>query len=191
VNGSGHDCAADGTLALGDACAPAADNCIHGTQCVADPTTPTLAVCRQICHTDADCTQAAPAGESGNGPHCLITLSANMCGSAALCTIACNPVLAAGASGCASGLACTISSTPAVVAYTDCYLSSSSTNMPGSSCSIPQNGCAPGSFCDLASGSGICRQICRNGMSSDCSMYSCSAVPGSTGLGLCCPPAGC
>jgi formylglycine-generating enzyme required for sulfatase activity len=184
VNGSGQSCTSDGTIALGQLCNAAADDCIHGTQCIADATTPTLAICRQLCSSDADCTQAAPAGESGNVAHCLITLS-----SAKLCTIACNPVPAAGASGCASGLACTLASAPSVAAYTDCYLSASSTNMPGSSCSVPQNACASGSFCPQ--GSGICRQICRSGIPSDCSMYSCAALPGSTGLGDCCPPSGC
>jgi hypothetical protein len=187
VNGSSQGCTADGTVALGQACNAAADDCVHGTQCIADPTTPTLAVCRQLCNTDADCTQAAPAGESGNVAHCLLTLSS----AGKLCTLACNPVLAAGASGCPSGLACTLSSSPSVVAYTDCYLAAS-TNVPGSSCSLPQNACATGSFCaGSAQGTGTCRQLCRNGMPSDCSMYSCAALPGSTGLGDCCPPSGC
>jgi hypothetical protein len=187
VNSSGPGCAADGTVALGQACNAAADDCIHGTLCIADPTTPSLAICRQLCRTDADCTQAAPAGELGNVAHCLITLS-----SAKLCTVACNPVLAAGASGCASGLACTLTTSPMVATYTDCYLSDSSANMPGSSCSIPQNGCAPGAYCaNAAQGSGTCRQACRSGVPSDCSMYSCAALAGSTGLGDCCPPSGC
>jgi formylglycine-generating enzyme required for sulfatase activity len=187
VTGLGQNCIADGTIALGQPCNMTTDDCIHGTQCQADPTTPTLAVCRQLCNTDADCTQPAPAGEPGNIAHCLLTFDP-----ARLCTIACNPVVAAGGSGCASGLACTTSGTATLGAYTDCYLPDSSSNMPGSSCSLPQNGCAAGSFCAHASqGMGICREICRTGMPSDCSMYSCSALPGSTGLGDCCPPGGC
>jgi formylglycine-generating enzyme required for sulfatase activity len=187
VTSSGQGCIADGTVALGQACNMTADDCIHGMQCIADPTTPTLAVCRRLCNSDADCTQPTPAGEPGNVPHCLLTLDA-----AKVCTIACNPVLAAGGSGCASGLACTVSGTVAVGAYTDCYLSDGSSNLPGSSCSLPQNGCAPGSFCAHASqGTGTCREICRTGTPSDCSMYTCSALPGATDLGECCPPGGC
>jgi hypothetical protein len=187
VTAVGQGCIPDGTVALGQSCNMTADDCIHGTQCIADPTTPTVAVCRQLCNTDADCTQPAPAGEAANVPRCLLTLD-----SAHVCTIACNPVLAAGDSGCVSGLACTVSGTVAVGAYTDCYLSDSSSNLPGSSCSLPQNGCAPGSFCAHASqGMGTCREICRTGVAGDCTMYSCSALPGATGLGDCCPPGGC
>ena len=98
-------CFTNGTIGNGMLCALSGfDDCAAPDICVGDGVGH---VCRQVCGVDSDCTApAVPVGttpEPGNLAHCLITLTSS---TFSTCTLACNPVTKAGASGCPAGYAC-------------------------------------------------------------------------------------
>src|SRR5439155_16814185 len=98
------------------------------------------------CAADADCTQAPVASggtaEPNNKAHCLLTLTGT---TAKLCSFACNPVSAAGASGCATGLACQTFASMTIPEFTDC--SPAGAALDGGNCPNGNSDCAPGFGC--------------------------------------------
>jgi hypothetical protein len=175
---NGSFCAADGTAMAGEACSGVPDNCVHGTVCVGG-------VCHPLCSSDADCTQPAV---NSVAPRCTVPLPGLL---NKACTIACNPVLNAGASLCPTGTACVYTPSPTSEA-TDCAPPGSDTE--GTSCTNSTQ-CGANLTCILnGAPPSLCRAVCRNGMSGDmkgdCSgSDTCQAV--GTQYGVCCPSGGC
>ena len=190
-------CEPNGTIASGQACGQNIGNCSAGSLCIQDSQTATTDLCHQFCSTDANCTAAAvPAGstaEPNNVGHCALGLTGT---SATVCTIPCNPVTAAGASGCPTGTGCQFGGTQTIAELTNCGTVGTGTD--GTVCADDTT-CAGGFFCLITSAdagaTGLCREVCRATTNTDCSGsgYTCVSPGGVTNpmFGLCCPAAGC
>jgi hypothetical protein len=169
------------------------DDCVAGDLCSADAqNAPTL--CQQFCSTDTDCKQPAVASGSTAEPknvgHCLIGLQGS---SYQLCTVACNPVPAAGASGCPTGLNCEVAATSSIPELTACR--SPGMVAEGATCSSAAP-CAAGLVCVGASAAALhCRAVCRAGMNADCTIAGDTCAVSSSianpMFGACCPASGC
>jgi hypothetical protein len=179
-------CIANGNKVTGQACgAGGSDDCVAGDICSVDDAAATTFMCRAFCFSDADCTQpAAPPGPP-NIAHCLITFA----GGAKACTVACNPVLAAGASGCPGSLGCIYGGAAGIPELTDCETVGVGGN--GANCTSTAD-CASGYACVGGGATGHCRQVCRDGNDNDCTAggftYLCFP-PSSTAtpmFGFCC-----
>jgi hypothetical protein len=129
-----------------------------------------------------------------NVGHCLLGLTGT---SATVCTIPCNPVTAAGASGCPTGTGCTGGGTQTIPEFTTCATVGTGTD--GTTCT-GDSSCASGYVCLQTTNAdggtaATCRQICRSGTNTDCSTsgYTCAAPSGVTNpmFGFCCPSSGC
>jgi hypothetical protein len=180
----------NGTVGDGMLCASTGfDDCAAPDICVGDGFGH---VCRQVCGVDADCSQRAVAAgatsEPGNVPRCLITLVSS---TFSVCTVACNPVSKAGASGCPQGYACGYFHTAAVPELTDCE--PPGTLGEGGDCTT--TGCAGGLVCVSTATTNRCRQLCRTATNADCDVAgdTCVAPSGITSpmFGFCCAPTGC
>jgi hypothetical protein len=171
---NGSFCAPDGTAMPGEACSGTPDNCVHGSVCVGG-------VCHALCASDADCKQPAV---NSVAPSCSLPLPGVI---NKACTIACNPVAAAGDSQCPTGTTCVYTPSPTSEA-TDCAPPGSDTE--GTSCTNSTQ-CGANLTCILnGAPPSLCRAVCRNGMASDCpSGDNCQSV--GTQYGVCCPSAGC
>jgi hypothetical protein len=167
-------CVPDGTVAAGAACSGAPDDCVHGSVCVGG-------VCHVLCRNDGDCTQPAV---NGVAPRCAVPLPGVV---NQACTIACNPVAAAGASRCPSGTACVYTPSPTAEA-TDCTQPGS--DAEGAACDNSTQ-CGPNLTCILnGAPPSSCRAVCRNGVTGDCpANHSCQTVGAQ--YGVCCPMSGC
>jgi hypothetical protein len=182
-------CAADGDRQLGGVCDPAPDNCVASTICIPDYGRGSQAdnmMCRQFCNSDADCKQAAPQGEVTNKPRC--TLAVAMTG-LRVCTVACNPVNAAGPSGCPGEWFCNVSATDA----TDCRYNFGDGTPEGFGCN-DNSDCGNGRSCVENGSAKLCRQNCRAANSGDCTDVAgatCKLPTGAVMFGVCCPPGGC
>ncbi len=191
---SGNTCAANGNKTTGQGCGTGGtDDCVAGDLCSSDSASGTF-VCRAFCAADSDCKQAAvPVGgtsEPKNIAYCLVTF---MNTTAKACTVACNPVTKAGATGCPTGLACIYGGTATIPELTDCATPGAGAD--GATCTDTTN-CAAGFVCvGAAGGTAHCRQVCRNATPGDCNGagYLCDAPNGVTNpmFGFCCPGAGC
>jgi hypothetical protein len=189
----GNVCVAQGTVTLGESCsfsATSVDDCVGGEVCVAE--TASVATCHEFCTSDSDCTQPAVASggtaEPSNVGHCLLQLGQS---AVSVCTVACNPVTAAGASGCAPGTACAVGITSAMIEVTDCE--AAGMGAEGATCTFSRD-CAPGLACIDNGATSHCRQVCRTGVTSDCSITTdVCFILGASNLmfGACCPAAGC
>jgi hypothetical protein len=183
-------CFPAGTVGDGRICAVTGfDDCASPDICVGDGTGH---LCREACNLGADCRQTAVASgttaEPNNLGRCLISLTGS---STKVCTFACNPVTAAGASGCPSGYACLYFQTTPVPEATDCEPAGA----------VGENGdcttadCAPGLVCVSAGSTNRCRQICRTGNNADCAVAgdTCLIPTGVTTpmFGFCCAASGC
>jgi hypothetical protein len=194
VAASGTQCLSNGTVATGMVCGTLnADDCLAGNLCSGDVTGSTE-LCRQFCKVDGDCTQAAvPAGataEPGNVARCIVTYTGT---TAMTCTVACNPVTKAGASGCPTGLACVYGGTTTIPELTDCVTPGAT--VEGGVCTDSST-CAAGLVCvGPTSGTAHCRQVCRHNNPADCTdpSYACAqpASPANPMFGFCCPSGGC
>jgi hypothetical protein len=179
-------CVPNGTVMTGGACGPQ-DNCVAGNLCTYDGT---HEICREFCAGDSDCKQAAvPSGttpEPGNVAHCAVTITGT---SWKVCSVACNPVAAAGPSGCASGMGCTYYTTTAGE-VTNCW--TAGTSQEGTACTYTSD-CAPGLVCLNNGTSAHCRAVCRNATPSDCLAGDVCVQPGVSMpmFGFCCPKGGC
>jgi len=194
LESSGSTCITDGTKGNGQLCGPASDDCAKGNLCTVESAS--LLQCRQFCAADSDCKQGAAPGGAQNTPHCLLTFTGT---TAKVCTVACNPVLAAGASGCATGLGCQVFATATIPEATDCALAGAGGD--GADCTT--NGtsdCQGGFTCVQVTGTGgtvvnHCRKVCRQGMAgTDCAGqagYACRVATGTTMFGFCCAGTGC
>jgi hypothetical protein len=158
----------------GAACSGAPDNCVHGSVCVGG-------VCHALCSSDADCKQPAV---NSVAPRCTLPLPGVI---NKACTIACNPVAAAGDSQCPSGSAC-VYTPSATNEATDCAPPGS--DGEGTACDNSTQ-CAANLTCILnGAPPSLCRAVCRNGVAGDCpAMSSCQSV--GTQYGVCCPQGGC
>jgi len=182
-------CVPTGTVTTGGACGPV-DDCVAGDLCTSDGTSEE---CREFCNTDSDCKQPAVASgstpEPGNVGHCLITIPGT---SYELCSIACNPVTAAGASGCAAGLGCIYSGATGVPELTDCE--TLGTGAEGAACTSTAD-CAAGLACLNNGTTSYCRTVCRSGTNADCTVAGdvCWPPGGVTNpmFGFCCSSTGC
>jgi hypothetical protein len=194
LGATGTTCLSNGNKATGQQCGTGgADDCVAGDLCSVDSMTATTDMCREFCNTDTDCHQpAAPAGataEPKNGPHCIITFTGT---TAKACTVPCNPVTRAGASGCPGTLACVYGGTATIPELTDC--STPGSKLDGAVCADSSE-CANGLVCVGSAATYHCRQVCRNATPGDCSGagYLCAVPAGVTApmFGFCCPGAGC
>src|SRR5262249_21669019 len=143
------------TIGLGMFCALSGfDDCAAPDICVTDGVGH---VCRQVCAVDGDCTQppasAGPTAEPRNVGRCLLTLTSS---TFLTCTIACNPVTKAGASGCPTGYACGYFSTSSVPELTDCEPTGSLAE--GGDCTSAN--CGAGLVCVSTATTNRCRQVC-------------------------------
>ncbi len=189
-----NTCSSDGDKAPGAICgAASSDDCLKGSLCTQEATG--LDQCRPFCNADTDCKQAAQGGVATNVGHCLVTLSMS---TAKVCTIACQPVTKAGASGCATGLGCEVFGDTATTQATDCAKLGAGGD--GADCTTNKTAdCAPGSVCvGVTSGATTlyhCRLVCRSNTASDCPAggYQCLAPTGVTtpAWGFCCPSGNC
>ena len=183
-------CFTNGTIGRGMTCALSGfDDCAAPDICVGDGVGH---VCRQVCGVSADCTQpafsAGPTAEPGNVAFCLIALTSS---TFSTCTLACNPVPKAGASGCPTGYACGYFHTSAVPELTDCEPMGSVAE--GGDCT--STACGAGLVCVSTSTTNRCRQVCRAGTTADCDVAgdTCVAPSGITSpmFGFCCAATGC
>jgi hypothetical protein len=192
-----NECVPDGNKATGNICGTMqSDDCVHSNLCIGESAT--LNQCRQSCATDTDCKQPAAGGVASNTGHCLITLTGS---TVKVCTVACQPAPAAGASGCSTGLACQIygyMSGGLNLQGTDCAAGGAGAD--GANCATNGNGdCAAGFGCvSVTSGSTTvskCRRLCRLASgNADClsGAPTCSAPTGNNpSWGFCCPSGGC
>jgi len=188
-------CITDGNKGNGQLCGPAADDCVKGTLCTQESAS--LLQCRQFCNVDSDCKQVAAPGGAQNLPHCLLTFTGV---TAKVCTVACNPVLAAGASGCAAGLGCQVFATATIPEATDCSLPGAGGD--GADCTAKGTAdCQAGFTCVQVTNpttgaiANHCRRVCRQGMAgTDCAGqagYACRVATGTTMFGFCCAGSGC
>lgn len=181
-------CVPQGTVATGQLCsynATMGDDCVGGDTCVL--VTPTLTTCHEFCATDSDCKQPAVASGSTAEPtnvgHCILQLSGT---NDSICTVACNPVTAAGASGCAASLSCFVGVNASLIELTDCE--GAGTGTDGTVCTSSAD-CATGFTCVNNGTASYCRQVCRSGMQSDCGIATdtCYALNASNAMfGVCC-----
>jgi hypothetical protein len=188
-------CASNGNKTPGQQCGTAgADDCIAGDLCTADAPSPAPAICRGFCSTDANCSMTpVPSGatpEPANISHCTITITGT---GDKVCTVPCNPVNAAGASGCVAGQGCVYGGATGVPELTDCETAGTGTD--NFNCTRPSD-CANGFACVGAPGMTRCRQVCRAGNDNDCANIFdiCYAPAGVTSpmFGFCCDAlAGC
>lgn len=188
-------CLSDGNKANGQICGPTTDDCVKGTLCTGE--TASLSQCRQFCIADGDCKQAA-IGPTGNIPHCIIGITGAM---QEVCTVACNPVLAAGASGCGAGLACQVFRTMAIPQATDCSVGGAGGD--AADCKVNGNrDCMAGFGCVSVTNmttmvtESRCRKLCRAAPNtpSDCNPlvgYGCVGPGTNPMYGFCCPTTGC
>jgi hypothetical protein len=183
-------CFTNGTVGDGTLCGSTGfDDCAAPDICVGDGVGH---VCRQVCGVDADCAERAVAAgatpEPGNVPRCLITLVSS---TFSVCTLACNPVSKAGASGCPQGYTCGYFHTAAAPELTDCE--PPGTVAEGGDCTT--SGCAGGLVCVSTATTSRCRQLCRTATNADCDVAgdTCVAPSGITSpmFGFCCAPTGC
>ena len=152
------------------------------------PTTARTRFCREFCASDTDCKQAAvPSGstaEPGNVAHCVIDITSTTW---KVCSVACNPVTTAGASGCAAGMGCTYGGTTGVPEFTDCE--TVGTAVEGATCTYTTD-CAAGLVCVNNGTTSHCRDVCRNATPTDCTVSGdvCYAPSGVTSpmFGFCC-----
>jgi hypothetical protein len=186
-------CVANGTVATGQPCGSVSDDCVRGDLCAVSAG---MATCSKFCATDSDCPGAAVASgstpEPANVPRCTGLLQGTVTSTAyPLCTVACNPVKAAGPSGCLAHQLCVYTVTPSGVDTTDCQ--GSYAGIEGNACSA-SNDCDVGLVC-VGRAQTHCRQVCRIGMSSDCTIAgdTCATPAGATApmFGYCCPASGC
>jgi hypothetical protein len=195
VGGANDDsapfCAAAGSLTVGTAC----DN---DNQCAAGSICLTLTgvdrVCRKFCdhdNLDDNCPAPMPLDAGpGQRSHCLqLTTS----GSLGVCSLPCNPVTAAGPSGCPAAQMCYFIPfvNADILGLTDCTtLVGAKTD--GQVCTTHTD-CAPGFYCReiTQGGAPICRQMCRIGQDSDCSVSGFKCVQDISAFGGCCPNGTC
>jgi hypothetical protein len=185
-------CVANGTLPTGSACDPADDQCVAGRICLS--LTGVDKICRKLCDTesgDEACPQPAAldAGRAEQS-HCL-ALTVN--GTLGECTTPCNPVTAAGPSGCPASQMCYFIPflNADVLGLTDCT-SIVGTLTDGQVCTR-RTDCAPGFYCREITQGGqlVCRQMCRLGTDSDCSLSGYKCVQDIVSFGGCCPNGTC
>ncbi len=130
---------------------------------------------------------------AGQRPECATDLLQGTVTSTAypLCTVACNPVSAAGPSGCLAHQLCVYTVTPSGVDTTDCQ--GSYAGIEGNACSVSTD-CDVGLVC-VGRAQTHCRQVCRIGLNSDCTVAgdTCMTPAGATApmFGYCCPAGGC
>lgn len=179
------NCIPFGTTAPGQLCN--ADTCVKGVQCDNPFGPPTL--CRQLCVSDSDCTQAPPSNEPTNSGLCVIGVATSQ--GTKLCSIPCDPV-PSHTSGCASGLACHVFANSGTNGEdTDC--GTAGTAEDGESCTTNLD-CVTGFTCvESGGGPSHCRPVCRINTNSDCTVNgeSCVSITGRVRFGACCPGAGC
>src|SRR5262249_674078 len=126
--------------------------------------------------------------EPSNIGHCVFNSGV---GGPAICSLPCNPVAMAGASGCPSDAACIYSATGTIPEFTFCGPAASVGH--GQDCAAQQ--CQIGLSCLAVNTQFHCRPVCRKNTDGDCpSGYTCK--PGAAGtssvlFGYCCPAAGC
>jgi hypothetical protein len=183
-------CIAAGSVGEGQLCASAGfDDCASPDLCIGDGT---AHLCRQACRVGSDCHQpAVSAGatpEPNNLGRCLISLGGT---TFEVCTLACNPVAAAGPSGCPAGYACQYFQTTPVPEATDCEPAGTA----GENADCTTTACAGGLACVSTGTTQRCRQVCRTGNNADCAVAGDTCVM-PTGVptpmfGFCCAAAGC
>ncbi|HZS37542.1 MAG TPA: hypothetical protein VFF06_11985 [Polyangia bacterium] len=184
-------CVSNGNKQNGQQCGTAgSDDCVAGDLCTADAPSPAPATCRVFCSSDAQCTQPAVASggmaEPGNIAHCAITITGT---SDKVCTFACNPAPAAGASGCVAGQGCVYGGETGIPELTDCETPGTGTD--NFNCASTAD-CAAGFACVGPAGMSRCRQVCRSGNTNDCTninpLYDCFDPAGVTNpmFGFCC-----
>ena len=191
-------CEANGTVTLGHSCTTTPDDCQAGDECEAN-----FKYCARLCHTDSDCPTTAGPLSASNVARCgSFDSGAYAAGPANTfrCTLPCNPVPAAGASGCVSGTKCDQygaggggggggGGSGGSFNYTDCYYAGTGTD--GANCTYSSD-CAVGYVCVGGSTTPHCRMYCRAGNDADCTIsgQTCLSSSGNF-LGACCPSAGC
>jgi len=146
-------------------------------------------LCVKTCMTDSDCPATAVA--SGSTPEPTnVSRCVTLAGTNALeCSIACNPVAAAGPSGCPSGEGnCYLGVTAANEQFTQCVVGGQQ-GAEGAVCSLPWD-CAAGLACVQSGDAGTphCRAMCRSGVDADCAGgdVCLSAIASNPMFGFCC-----
>lgn len=186
-------CAANGTKQVGAVCNPAPDNCAASSICIPDyslGSSTANMICRQFCASDNDCTQPAQTGGAANKPHCTIDVAST---GLKVCTVACNPVTAAGPSGCPTYWYCDVFSTATLSEATDCEYNFGNGTPEGYGCNSNSD-CGNGHSCVDNGTTKKCRQNCRAGHPGDCSEVAgatCQLPTGAVLFGVCCPSGGC
>lgn len=183
-------CIPAGSIGDGQLCATTGfDDCASPDLCVGDGT---AHLCRQACNVGSDCHQPAVSvgatPEPNNLGRCLISIGGT---TSKVCTFACNPVAAAGASGCPTGYACLYFQTTPVPEATDCEPEGSA----GESADCTTTACGVGLVCVSTGTTQRCRQVCRSGNNADCAVAgdTCVMPSGVTApmFGFCCSASGC
>ncbi len=171
---AGHDSGPPATVATGGACDDG-QTCATGDVCAGGSEADGGGyLCYQTCTGTSSCTApAVPSGttsEPKNGPYCVDTITGPPVQK--ICSVPCNPVTNAGASGCPDGLACgyAASTTSSPAEYTDCEPAGSV--LAGGTCTEATlaTSCDFGLVCIVSgtSSSGTCRYVCRAGVNADC-----------------------
>jgi hypothetical protein len=183
-------CIPVGSVGDGQLCAAAGfDDCASPDLCIGDGT---AHLCRQACNVGSDCRQSAVSvgatPEPNNLGRCLISLGGT---TSKVCTLACNPVAAAGPPGCPAGYACQYFQTTPVPEATDCE--PAGTAPESADCTTAA--CASGLACVSNGTTQRCRQVCRTGNDADCAVAgdTCVMPTGVTTpmFGFCCAASGC
>ena len=162
--------------------------CAKGDSCLGPVPT-----CRRSCENETDCLGTAiPVGDGAEPRNIARCSSKEFYGNGApTCTVPCNPVPLAGASGCASGLGCNYLGYE-TTDYTDCQPPGEAEE--GEPCT-PQLNCRMGPSCVGLTDLSVCRVVCRPEVPEDCSngdVCITHATPVSNPMfGFCCPASGC
>jgi hypothetical protein len=185
-------CTAAGSIPVGSACTASDDQCVAGAVCLSLAAVDK--VCRKLCNhdnLDGDCPEpAAQDASRAQLSHCLQLTTDGPLGA---CSTPCNPVTAAGPSGCPGGEMCYFVPflNADVLGLTDCSTVVGS-GTDGTVCTREVD-CAPGYYCrELTQGGQlVCRQICRVGVDSDCSLSGYKCITDVAAFGGCCPSGTC
>ncbi len=164
------------TIATGGVCG-GPNNCASGDLCAGgtqDDGGPGTFVCLQLCNADGGvpkCTGGAVASgstsEPKNLPYCLISIT-NSTPPESVCTMPCNPVNLAGASGCPAGLSCLYEGTTTIPELTDCEPPGPLAEGAACTGATVDTSCGDGMTC-VGSGSNFtCTYVCRVGHNFDC-----------------------
>jgi hypothetical protein len=172
------------TVATGGAC-DTGQTCATGDECAGgqEPDGGGF-LCFQQCTTNSNCTEppvnSGGTSEPKNGPYCVDVVGTGTTPN--ICSVPCNPVTNAGATGCPDGLACAYEGSTTIPEYTDCVAAGGVAS--GGTCkdTTLANSCGAGLVCVVTgtSTSGTCRVVCRAGNNADCPSGTCGTFSGIT-----------